>query len=201
MVIQAVEKSTEIAPFRIFFKDNRELPVVQKVFTDMAVGERVKKDSGSHTLQSAPPEFFCAKSTDFTARYWDECRSNDYNALTFDDQPYILLCPGFWEDLYPILEDENHNTGNDSSKMAEPPACPSFAIDAPGSFSSLPDNDWLVENKLAIMIHELSHLYTVNQVVPERYAMRDCAGLTSTKAAHNANNYAFYAMSECATLF
>ncbi len=55
-------------------------------------------------------------------------------------------------------------------------------------------------SKVAIIIHELAHLYTRRQIVPELYTMRECAALTATKAAQNANNYAFYAMSKLSVL-
>ena len=195
-VIQAAEESTASAPFRIYFKSARELPLIREVFTNMAAGEEVQKASESHTLRSAPPEFFCAKATDFTAGYWDDCMKNEFDALTFDDEPYVLLCPRFWGDLYPTLNDTDDDKNYDNTSVVPRPTCANF-----GTESALPEDDDMLDSKMAIMIHELTHLYTKNQIAPEVYTMHDCADLTAAKAARNANNYALFAMSKLQLFF
>ena len=184
LVNQALQLSTNTAPYKIFFKSNRELPLIQRVFNSMTSGEEVEVDSESHTLHSAPPEFFCVTSNDFTDRFLDVCAKEDLDASMFKDEPFIMLCPRFWDSLWPAID------GNMTV-----PTCP----DLTGG-SLLPENDWMLESKMAIMIHELSHLYTPNQIVPELYTMRDCAALSAAKAARNANNYTFFAMSKLSVL-
>ena len=178
-VIQAVERNTETLPYRIFFKNDRELPYIQAVFTKMAEGKDVKAASDSHVLHHTAPEFFCPASSDFTAIYWDYCIDNKLDAVTFKDMGFVILCPMFWDGLYPSQTD-----------LVPMPTCPSI-----GNDTILSDAEPMLGSKLAIAIHELIHLYMENQIAPEIYSMRACAELNSAKASRNSNNYTFFTMS------
>ncbi len=184
-VIQAVQKSTETVAYRTFFKHVREMPYVESVFTKLAAGEKVEAATETHILRRAPPEFICTAPTGFTASYHTYCDDGGLDALTFGGLQYVILCPAFWNKLYPTLSDTNLM-----------PTCPYIGTD-----TTLPNNEDMLGSKLAIMLHELIHLYMTNQIVPEVYTMRACAGLSAAKAAHNADNYTFFAMSKYHNLF
>jgi hypothetical protein len=183
-VNKAVRRSTTIAPYRIFFKSTRQLPLVKRVFASITRGEEVDVDTFYDATQTSPPEFFCATSDDFTDSFLENCVKEDLDASRFKDEPFVMLCPKFWDRLWPA-----------SDKNVTKPVCPSLA----GKSGFLDDESMLL-SKVAIIIHELAHLYTRTQVTPERYTMQECAALTAAEAVRNANNYTFYAMSKFSSL-
>ena len=177
-VIQEVKKGTETIPYRIFFKRNRQIPLIDRVFSQMAVGEQVKAADELGAIHLEAPELICVKPKDFTSDYWNRCQETDLDAVTFDEQPFIVVCPAFWTRLYPS-----------QATQVKEPTCPN-SLD---NFS-MPKDDIMLSSKLAILIHELVHLYRDDQIVPELYTMRACASLNAAKSVRNANNYAFFAM-------
>lgn len=179
-IVQAIQSGTETALYRTFFKDDRELPFVQAVFTNLAAGKEVQADSESHKLHHAAPDFICTLPSGHTATYHEQCNEEQLDAVTFNGLENVVLCPAFWNELYPT-----------SSNATFVPNCPSVGRD-----STLPRSEDMLESKLAILIHELVHLYMPNQIIPEVYTMRASAELSAIKAAHNADNYTFFAMSK-----
>ena len=177
-VVQEVKKGTNTIPYRIFFKRNRQIPLIDRVFSQMAIGDQVKASNELGAVHLEAPEFVCVKPKDFTAEYWNRCLDTDLDAVTFDDQPFVVLCPAFWAHLYPS-----------QALKVNKPACPNSL----NNFF-MPNDDRMLWSKLAILIHELVHLYRGDQILPELYTMRACAGLNAAKSVRNANNYAFFAM-------
>lgn len=180
-VIQAVPKSTETVLYKTFFKSLRVAPFVHTVFTSLGAGEEVQIASDSHVLRHAPAEFICPNASDATAEYHKYCSDYNIDAAAFDDVGAVILCQNFWDALHPSQSEEAVPT----------PTCPTI-----GNDTNLPDSEWMLGSKLAVVIHELIHLYVENQIVPEVYSLQSCAGLRASKAVHNANNYTFFAMSK-----
>lgn len=169
---QALSLGSEIDAYRLFFKTNQRLASIGQVFQKIAAGEETRSADEVGVIVRNAPEFVCVSANDFTSYYWNRCRDGASNAMGFKSQPYVMLCPTFWSNLYPGVV------------ATSAPTCPTGA--------GLPTDQDMIRDKTSTLFHELVHIYLRHNIFPEKYSLRDCAHLDAASASRNANNYAYY---------
>ena len=178
-ILDEVIKGGNSDAFKLYFKLENHQGLIESVYQKIASGAPVNAEDESGNKTTTDPQYICARPGDFTGAYYDRCLQVNSGATTFIGQPYMILCPAFFLAGYP------------SPLKPNPPECPNLS----GS-TSLPDDSNFTQNKLSTLIHESAHLYLGRQREPELYGLRDCAGLDAANAFINANNWAWFAMSQ-----
>ena len=170
--------------FRMFFQDNSDPSSIQDIYRKIGAGgplQRLKQDG---QLGYKEPELTCSWPDDWTATWYERCLTHHAGASTEEEGGYTILCSAYWQMAYP------------SANVTRPPSCPTTT----NNTHALPHNSYLVQTKVATVLHELWHQYTYNttadQFRPEVYHMDECAALPQSKSRRNANNYAFFAASK-----
>ncbi|KAL8872957.1 MAG: hypothetical protein Q9174_001506 [Haloplaca sp. 1 TL-2023] len=165
--------------YRTFFKTNTNLASVKQVFGAMKAGYKV---NGHY------PEIRCLvqegrEKHDF---YFDAmCRESRLGPALSAALPAtvsVMVCPAFWNN-----PDFPNNDG-----------CPAVS-GRRGRRRFTDHGTGLSDTRLAVMIHELVHLYNPNDAGPEgeeEYSLQGCADLDASRSLSHASNYALYAAGE-----
>ena len=174
--------------FRAFFKTNKAIKPVRRIFEDIANNKAVTVSADRAArlgTATATPRFACLKQGDAaTAHLLEECRRRPTVPLwTWGATEIIMVCPGFFS-LPAALTVES---------------CPKVVGN-----KLTPDDDTLVASMFGTIIHELVHIYhpvTANfregiGDVEEVYDVQKAVELSAQKSLKNANNFALYAAGE-----
>lgn len=180
LILSEAARGTQSGPFTSFFKLTRMVPHVKGVFSDLLDGKPVVESKNGDNTTSGRPIFVCTDQEGTTDQWVQGCAKSGGWAGANLARGLIVLCPSFWENAYPAEGD-----------TIKAPQCPNFALS-----SRLPIGTAMLASKTATILHELVHFYQGPQMSPEVYDMRVCGYLLPADSLRNAQNYAFFAMSQ-----
>ena len=178
--------------YSAFFKTSDNSQLVQAVYQNMAAGKPVSlaADSTSQGRNINPPNLawpalVCIQPGDpATAEHYLACTTGPlagHMAAGLADQ-FVMLCPHFW-----LLPDEPEISN-----------CPRVRRN-----TLTPNDNSLVSNRQALLVHEFAHLYGVRgggesrglnwrEGEYEPYLLQDVVDLSAKNSLNNAQNFAFY---------
>jgi len=168
--------------YEAFFHNNNNVPYVQSIFTKIAKGVPVplQNTEGRATnplMNLGWPTIVCIQPGDPETLGLKSGCDEHSNVPAGTQDNYVVLCPLFWE----------------SDKEAESFDCPRVRRN-----TLTPNDDDLVRNQQAVLVHELVHVYGVVNHLRwqdgnfEKYKLRDAADLDEEQALRNAPNFAYY---------
>ena len=168
--------------FTSFFKSDNNKAVVQDLFNRILQGPLItlSPSTAQRTHRTtAPPTFVCSNEGDPHTEWMYNSLCQKYTHSPAGQRrgsQFIVLCPLFFR------------LGQLGFAGPPPGFCP-ILIDNKLS----PNNEALTNNQLAVMIHELVHLYgPTKQASGEAYSIQDAIDLNATASMANAANFAFY---------
>ncbi|KAL8866240.1 MAG: hypothetical protein Q9174_006417, partial [Haloplaca sp. 1 TL-2023] len=177
-VLADLAKGTSSAHgYETFFKTQENVEKVHDVFWSMITAPDIYSSSGGENpwYMYTPPTFVCAIDGEpVTRRLQQECRSPQPKVMFVDEgRGFVTVCPHFWSLPHVPQKDK----------------CP---IVVNNQFQN--NGQVFANTQLAIMIHELVHIYSPhNARVREVYDIREAASLNATASLQNAQSYAYYA--------
>ncbi|KAL8948648.1 MAG: hypothetical protein Q9183_007668, partial [Haloplaca sp. 2 TL-2023] len=163
--------------YETFFKTQENIEKVHDVFWSMIDAPYILSSSGGQnpSYRYTAPTFVCAIDGEpDTRRLQQDCKSFRRSIMFVDEgRGFVTVCPYFWslphvpqKDRCPVVVNNQFQTSGQA-----------FA-----------------NNQLAIMIHELVHIYNPhNARVREVYDIREAASLNATASIKNAQSFAYYA--------
>ena len=171
--------------FRAFFKSNKAIKIVRRVFEGIADGKPIPLTAERAQLigsNTATPRLICVREAggDPSLSYLMEgCRRQEGAAIyVMDGREVIHICPLFW----------HLPAGHTKEK------CPTVVDN-----KLTPDDPTLVATMYGALVHELVHLYnpatrsTAVEGAEEVYDVQKAVDLDAKASLKNANNYALYA--------
>lgn len=181
--------------YRAFFKTNRHLEAVRRVFQDIADGPDILTGMWNSDTRSfigpthwTVPTLVCANPGEpDTLLGQKTCIASEPQehgivrvAGVAKHSGIVYLCPVFFS----------------LPRIARKSACP-FVHPAGNRFAG--NGADLVRTQYAILVHELVHVYNAGaseEVVEEVYDIQETVGLNASASFVNAQNFAFYAAGE-----
>jgi len=178
--------------YSAFFKTSDNIQLVQAVYQNMAAGKPVSlaADSTSQGRNINPlnlvwPGLVCIQPGDpATAEHYLACTTGPLagHMVAGLAGQFTMLCPHFW-----LLPDEPDISN-----------CPRVRRN-----TLTPNDDSLVSNRQAQLVHEFAHLYGVRggggsrginwrEGEYEPYLLQDVVDLSAKNSLNNAQNFAFY---------
>ena len=166
--------------YETFFKTQENVEKVYDVFWSMIDAPYILSSSGGEnpSYRYTAPTFICAIDGEpDTRRLQQDCRSPRQSVMFVDEgRGFVTICPHFWSLLHVPQKDR----------------CP---VVVNNQFQA--SGQAFATNQLAIMIHELVHIYSPhNARVREIYDIREAASLNATASLQNAQSFAYYAAGE-----
>ncbi|KAL8862179.1 MAG: hypothetical protein Q9178_001635 [Gyalolechia marmorata] len=166
--------------FRTFFKSNTNLQTVNQVFRAIAQGENLSIGKPPK-LECAAPEYYTGPELETYRTLCTPPGRTPSHATSIPPYGVIVLCPEFWE----------------ASDFPGEEACLNV-VGRRGRRKFADSGAELRNTKLAILLHELVHLYNPLDGASTRaevYDARECVALDKEASVANAENWALYAAS------
>ena len=161
-----------------FFETNDNIEEVVRVYQHMVAGSDllIKSFPGRNSpgLVPARPTFVCIEDTLETTSIDQICsqQGKDVPSVIWTYSNTISICPQFWEQkVGPVARTD----------------CPKLR----GQTLS-PNNDQLLLNQQAMIVHGLAHVYGGQSMTDEIANIQDAVSLDSIAATTYANSFAYY---------
>ena len=171
--------------YAAFFKTNSNLDLVRQIYQDIADGPDTLTSAGPGTaIRPTPPTIICANpnqpDTVLLQQYCnDPVGYSEVVAGVPMNSGIVFLCPQFFH----------------LPRIPRRAACPRVDL-ADNRFEAGDDGSELGKNQLAILVHEIAHIYLQERGLggqEEVYGINGTVALNATASYKNAMNYAFYA--------
>ena len=181
VIADAALGHSSIHGFESFFHGDENIPYVQSIFKKIAAGDPVPLSTQGRVtnplLNLGYPTIVCLQpGYQDTAGLYAGCNDNPGVSAAIQDH-YVVLCPLFWE----------------QESRAESFNCPRVRRN-----TLTPNDNDLIRNQEADLVHELAHIYGVDpgtrwqDGIYETYRVRDATNLDEESALKNAPNFAYY---------
>lgn len=208
-VLDDVSRTTSSPAYTTFFKNIGFAPSVYDLLSNITTGTPIAP--GPHAVLDAPPEVFGSPSppqfvciTGYEQITWSleaggqggrqfdaytACQQSPVHAFGVFGTRFlknsIVLCPAFW------------------TYAAIPSLSKSTCLIVDPHFNRFRDNGRrMVNYQLWVLLHELAHtyIYARSGSLADVSTANDCMSLAGSSAVNNAQNYVFYAASECISM-
>ena len=100
-IVKGLNKGDSSDAYKTFFKTNDTLPYIKGIFDSIWNGTMADSTASNGAMTQKPPELICVNSNDWTSSYYTQCSQKGTNGFSQLHQNYIVLCPTFWNNLYP----------------------------------------------------------------------------------------------------